>query len=187
MLTHVKLAAETLVHSSFTPIENADFVITVEVEGVLMHVYVIKRPWLEHFLVQAAEAFEVVVFTASLQQYADGVIDHIDPQGKVSSRLYRESCVLHGGAYVKDLARLGRPLERVVLVDNSALSYAFQPENGLASVTYLDDRTDTGLLDVYNVLKRVEGLEDVRGGLRAACAVEGYTAGLCMGKGRWIG
>lgn len=43
---------ETLVHSSFTPIEDPDFVTTIEVDGALMDVHVNKRPWLDYFLKQ---------------------------------------------------------------------------------------------------------------------------------------
>jgi carboxy-terminal domain RNA polymerase II polypeptide A small phosphatase len=166
--------AETMVHSSFTPIENADFVISVDVDGTLMHVYIIKRPWLDFFLQQVAAVFEVVVFTASLRKYADAVIDHVDPYGAVSARLYRESCVLHQGAYVKDLSRMGRPLEKMVLVDNSPLSYAFQPANGLPSSTFLDNCSDVGLLDILEILLRVRGSADVRTVLPEACSICQY-------------
>jgi carboxy-terminal domain RNA polymerase II polypeptide A small phosphatase len=167
-----------MVHSSFVPIANADFVVSVDVEGVTMHVYVIKRPWLDHFLQQVAAVFEVVVFTASLRKYADGVIDTVDALGRVSARLYRESCVLHNGAYVKDLSRMGRPLERLLLVDNSALSFSFQPANGLPSATFLDDCHDTGLLDILEVLLQVRDAADVRTELPAVCQQLGYCSGL---------
>jgi TFIIF-interacting CTD phosphatase-like protein len=57
---------ETLVHSSFKPIPNADFVLSIDLEGVIHRVYVRKRPGVDHFLRCCAERFEVVVFTASL-------------------------------------------------------------------------------------------------------------------------
>jgi TFIIF-interacting CTD phosphatase-like protein len=41
---------ETLVHSSFKPIPNPDYIIPVEIDGRLVDVYVLKRPWLDHFL-----------------------------------------------------------------------------------------------------------------------------------------
>ena len=66
-LTTESVFAETLVHSSFTPVPDADFIVPVEVDGTVMQVYVIKRPLLEKFLQTAATMFEVIVFTASLQ------------------------------------------------------------------------------------------------------------------------
>lgn len=46
-------------------------------------------------------------------------------------RLFRESCVYHGGNYVKDLNKLGRDLQKIVIVDNSPASYIFHPENAV--------------------------------------------------------
>lgn len=41
---------ETLVHSSFKPIDNADIVLPVEIEGKMCYVYVLKRPYCEEFI-----------------------------------------------------------------------------------------------------------------------------------------
>lgn len=41
---------ETLVHSSFKPINNADFIVPVEIEGTTHQVYVLKRPYVDEFL-----------------------------------------------------------------------------------------------------------------------------------------
>ena len=56
-------------------------------------------------LKKAAELFQVVVFTASHQAYADVVLDIIDPQRELfAKRLYRESCIkTQDGVYIKDL------------------------------------------------------------------------------------
>ena len=115
---------------------------------------------------------------ARMQKYADGVLDRLDAEGAVSARLYRESCTLHNGVYVKDLARLGRSLDRTILVDNSALSYSFQPSNGLLSATFLDDRNDAGLRKILEVLTHVQSEADVRKALPKACAQVGYSGAL---------
>ena len=38
--------------------------------------------------------FEIVVFTAGVQEYADWVIDQIDTAGHIKHRLYREHTVI---------------------------------------------------------------------------------------------
>ena len=108
---------ETLVHSTFEPTDDSDLVVRVTIEGGNYNVYVKIRPGLEEFLEEVAEYYEVVVFTASMAKYADPVLDRIDKRGCISHRLFREHCVMHNGAYVKDLARLGRDLTNVVIVD----------------------------------------------------------------------
>ena len=45
---------------------NADFVVPVEIDGVTHQVYVLKRPFVDEFLKRMGELFECVLFTASL-------------------------------------------------------------------------------------------------------------------------
>ncbi|XP_063559759.1 CTD small phosphatase-like protein isoform X1 [Gorilla gorilla gorilla] len=123
---------ETLVHSSFKPISNADFIVPVEIDGTIHQVYVLKRPHVDEFLQRMGQLFECVLFTASLAKYADPVADLLDRWGVFRARLFRESCVFHRGNYVKDLSRLGRELSKVIIVDNSPASYIFHPENAVS-------------------------------------------------------
>ncbi|KAI3482077.1 hypothetical protein L1887_55207 [Cichorium endivia] len=88
---------ETLVHSSFKMIQNADFIVPVEIDGTVHNVYVIKRPGVDEFMRQMGEIYEVVVFTASLSKYADPVLDMLDIHHAVRHRLFRESCYNHKG------------------------------------------------------------------------------------------
>lgn len=43
---------ETLVHSSFKPIDNADIIQPVEIDGKIQYVYVLKRPFCEEFILK---------------------------------------------------------------------------------------------------------------------------------------
>lgn len=152
---------ETLVHSSFKPVENADFIIPVEMENEIHNVYVLKRPHVDEFLEQIADKFEIVIFTASLSKYADPVLDQLDTKRVVHHRLFRESCHYHKGNYVKDLGRLGRELKHVVIIDNSPASYLFHPEHALPISSWLEDPTDTELLDILPILKEIQECDDV--------------------------
>jgi len=146
---------ETLVHSSFIPTEECDFKISVEIEGIVRMIYVSKRPNVDQFLKTCGELFEVVVFTASLSLYADPVLDLLDIHKVVDYRLFRESCTPYSGTYVKDLYRMGRPLDNLIIIDNSPHSYLFNPQNALPCVSWFDDRSDTELLDLVEILNRL--------------------------------
>jgi len=76
-------------------VPNADFVVPVEIEGIMHNVYVIKRPGVDEFLRLMGQIYEVVIFTASLNKYADPVIDILDIHRVVRHRLFRESCYNH--------------------------------------------------------------------------------------------
>lgn len=60
------------------PINNADFVVPVEIDGSVHQVYVLKRPHVDEFLRRCGELYECVLFTASLAKYADPVADLLD-------------------------------------------------------------------------------------------------------------
>ncbi|KFP03323.1 Carboxy-terminal domain RNA polymerase II polypeptide A small phosphatase 1, partial [Calypte anna] len=157
---------ETLVHSSFKPVNNADFIIPVEIDGIMHQVYVLKRPHVDEFLQRMGELFECVLFTASLAKYADPVADLLDKWGAFRARLFRESCVFHRGNYVKDLSRLGRDLHRIIIVDNSPASYIFHPDNAVRSpgvpvASWFDNMADTELLDLLPFFERLSKVEDV--------------------------
>uniref|UniRef100_A0A8C6UTA8 protein-serine/threonine phosphatase n=1 Tax=Neogobius melanostomus TaxID=47308 RepID=A0A8C6UTA8_9GOBI len=152
---------ETLVHSSFKPVNNADFIIPVEIDGTVHQVYVLKRPHVDEFLKRMGELFECVLFTASLAKYADPVSDLLDKWGAFRCRLFRESCVFHRGNYVKDLSRLGRDLNKVIIVDNSPASYIFHPDNAVPVASWFDDMSDTELLDLIPFFEKLSKVDNV--------------------------
>lgn len=108
------------------------------------------RPKAHVFLATVAHMFEVVIFTASLKSYADQVLDYLDPDGKlISARLYREHCLpVSCGpgqvVFIKDMSVLGRPIDRIILVDDSPISHIMTPDNGIivSPWTAEEDRDD---------------------------------------------
>mmetsp|Transcript_9223 Transcript_9223/g.30432 ORF Transcript_9223/g.30432 Transcript_9223/m.30432 type:complete len:376 (-) Transcript_9223:131-1258(-) len=152
---------ETLVHSSFKPVPNPDYVIPVDIDGKVTDVYVVKRPWVDHFLAEVSDSFEVGVFTASLAKYADPLLDLLDKSSIVRWRLFRESCYPFGGNYVKDLTCLGRELKDTIIVDNSPHSYIFQPLNAIPIRSFIDDVSDNDLLELLPFLKGIQDVDDV--------------------------
>jgi len=158
---------ETLVHSSFKKVPKADFLVPVDIDGVVHTVYVLKRPYTDEFLKACGEIFEIVLFTASLAKYADPLLDMLDTKGILHHRLFRNSCVQKDYCYVKDLAKLGRKLKDCIIVDNSPQSYIFQPSNAVPIPSWFDDQEDTALLELIPVLEHLAKVDDVRKCLQA--------------------
>ncbi|KAE8829341.1 hypothetical protein HRS9122_09156 [Pyrenophora teres f. teres] len=148
---------ETLVHSSFKILHQADFTIPVEIEGQYHNVYVIKRPGVDQFMKRVGELYEVVVFTASVSKYGDPLLDQLDIHGVVHHRLFRESCYNHQGNYVKDLSQIGRDLKDTIIIDNSPTSYIFHPQHAVPISSWFSDAHDNELLDLIPVLEDLAG------------------------------
>ncbi|KAJ1823090.1 hypothetical protein LPJ56_000425 [Coemansia sp. RSA 2599] len=152
---------ETLVHSSFREVEHPDYIVPVVLEGQEHSVYVVKRPGVDEFMRVMGQYYEIVVFTASLSMYADPVLDLLDKSNVVHHRLFRESCNLYNGNYVKDLSRLGRNIADSIIIDNSPASYAFHPSNAIGISTWLNDPMDTELRDLIPFLIDLTQVDDV--------------------------
>jgi RNA polymerase II subunit A small phosphatase-like protein len=133
---------ETLVHSSFKPIDNPDIVLPVEIEGSICKIFILIRPGVTQFLRKMQKYFELVIYTASLSKYADPLVNQLDPDNFCAYRLFREHCTLVNNAFVKDLTRLGRKMKDVIIVDNSPVAYMFQPENALPILSWYDNMED---------------------------------------------
>ncbi|KAJ2145975.1 Nuclear envelope morphology protein 1 [Coemansia sp. RSA 678] len=155
---------ETLIHSSPQGSYRAHHRIEVVIDKVACLYYVYKRPHVDYFLRKVSEWYRVVVFTASLAEYADPVIDLLDVHGKIiSARYFRESCVPHDSSYAKNLAAIDHDLSQIVLVDNSPLSYFINPTNGIPIQPWINsDPKDEALLDLLPLLDALRFTDDVR-------------------------
>ncbi|XP_011624893.1 CTD small phosphatase-like protein isoform X2 [Amborella trichopoda] len=154
---------ETLVHSTLEYCEDADFTFPVNFNDREHTVYVRCRPHLRDFMDRIVSMFEIIVFTASQSIYAEQLLNVLDPKRKVfRHRVYRESCVVVDGNYLKDLTVLGRDLAQVAIIDNSPQAFGFQVDNGIPIESWFDDRCDSALPSLLPFLESLVGVEDVR-------------------------
>ena len=79
--------------------------------------YFLVRPGCVQFIELMAKYYEIVIFTAALQEYADQVIDQIDVGQNIKYRLYRQHTSQNGPFLVKDLSLLGRDIQKTI-IDN---------------------------------------------------------------------
>ena len=153
---------ETLAHSSFIPFEFNDAIIKIEFESILYNIYVLIRPGAVEFIKKVAKLFEVVLFTASIPQYALQVIDIIDTNKNIKYKLTRQHCTFLNGIYIKELKKLDRDLSDIIILDNSPLAYSFDNDNGLPIKAWYEDRNDNELDKIYTILEFLSKVKDVR-------------------------
>ncbi|KAF9123788.1 Nuclear envelope morphology protein 1 [Mortierella sp. GBA39] len=159
---------ETLIHSTSRGSRSQGYMVEVLVDRHACLYYVYKRPHVDYFLkkvnfVSVAEWYKLVIFTASMAEYADPVIDWLDQSKTLfDKRYFRQACFLHNGSYLKDLTVIDSDLSSVCLLDNSPMSYSLNKENGIPIDTWIDDPNDEALLDLLPFLDALRFTEDVR-------------------------
>ncbi|RAK73894.1 Nem1-Spo7 phosphatase catalytic subunit NEM1 [Aspergillus fijiensis CBS 313.89] len=125
--------------------------------------YVHKRPHCDEFLRKVCKWYKLVVFTASVQEYADPVIDWLEQERKYfHARYYRQHCTFRNGAYIKDLSSVEPDLSKVMILDNSPMSYIFHEDNAIPIEGWINDPTDNGLLHLVPMLEALQYVTDVR-------------------------
>jgi len=158
---------ETLVHCSVDKVDECDLIFPVVFNGEHYKVYMSKRPGFKQFLEAVAPLFEVVVFTASQQCYADKLLNLVDPEHcLIHHRLFRHHCVNVQGNFVKDLRVLGRDLSKTVIIDNSPPAFTYQVENGIPIVSWYSDKHDTELRKMLPLLMKLRTLPNVQPALK---------------------
>ncbi|GAA5898644.1 Nem1-Spo7 phosphatase catalytic subunit NEM1 [Sporobolomyces salmoneus] len=168
---------ETLIHSTSRPVSGRargrsvpkglkTTMVEVVLDGRSTMYTVYKRPWVDFFLRKVSSWYTVIIFTASLPEYADPVIDWLDGGdgrgGLIGGRLFRSHCLAKNGTYMKDLTVVERDLARVCLVDNSPVSYAINQANGIPIEGWINDPNDECLLDLLPMLDSLRFTNDVR-------------------------
>ena len=152
---------ESLVHTSSQGTKKHDLMLEVLLTTPQLY-YCYKRPYVDYFLKKCTEWFNVFIFTASVPEYADPVIDFLDPNHLIQKRFYRDSCSLVNGTYVKDLKCLDIDLSQVIFIDNFEGSFALQQENAIPVSTFHFDADDDQLLTILPLLDALRWVYDVR-------------------------
>merc|ERR550537_1304840 len=114
------------------------------------------RPGLHDFLSRMHKAgWEITVFTAATQDYADWMMDIVDTDKLITHRLYRQHALPWGPIFVKDLSRLGRDLDRTLIIDNVQENFMLQPDNGIFIFPWYDDPHDNALFALTPLLEEI--------------------------------
>ena len=142
--------------------DKREYCLVLDLDETLVHfcedgnqAYVKVRFGAENFINTLSEFCEIVIFTASTKYYADTVIDGLDCKNAIDFILYREYTTEYNGIYVKDISKLGRDLNKIIIVDNIEYNYILQPNNGLNIIDFEGEDNDNELLFLLEDLLEV--------------------------------
>ena len=130
------------------------------------------RPYLDSFLQKVREKYEIIVFTSGTKDYADPLEDAIEQEENYfDARLYRQHTVVYGKDIVKDISRIGRPLDKICIVENMPQNYRLQKENGILIKSFYGENDnecieDNVLGELSNILIKIaKDGGDIRNGV----------------------
>jgi CTD small phosphatase-like protein 2 len=145
--------------------EGQEEIIFEDDDGNLMMIKVHVRPFAREFIAAMSKVYELIVFTAAQKSYADAVVDHLDPKRQyINAVLSRENCLTTRlGHHVKDLRIIrNRMLKNMIILDNSAIAFGLQRDNGVPILPFYGDPADGELENVQDYLKNAVGAHDIR-------------------------
>lgn len=166
---------ETLVHASSTPLDRAaDFRVA--------HYHVYRRPHLDDFLTAVSTMYDLAVWSSASDDYVKAVVANIFPKldalqfvwGR-SRATYRHIAYTDDFTanaydpehffYIKDLSkvrRLGWPLERVLIVDDTPEKCIRNYGNAIYPTPYEGSLQDEELPHLASYLETLRDVHNVR-------------------------
>jgi Dullard-like phosphatase family protein len=127
--------------------------------------YVRLRPFLLGFLEEVSQYYELIIFTSATEAYANSVIEAIEKEKKYFDFIfYRQHTIIIGNDFVKDLTRIGRPLNSTIIIDNTPQNFRFQKENGICVKPFWGQ--DTNDKTLYNLIPILIDIAKMGGDIR---------------------
>lgn len=133
--------------------------LVMDLDKVILHLehdhkqgwHVIKRPFADQFFKEIAHYYELVIFSDDVFPVALEIANKWNLP--VTGVLHRDFCKKRKSHYVKDLSKLGRNLERTLIIDHDPAAFQLQPENGVLIKAFEGDPSDSELADLLDFLK----------------------------------
>ena len=141
--------------------KDKKFCLVLDIDETISHLvklpfgnYFLIRPGVIELLKELYKYYEIDIFTAALQSYADSILDKLD-KNKIyfSHRLYRCHCSWEDGKSIKKLELIGRDLNKIAFVDDIERNAKYNMKNLILVTKWSDDIFDSEIYNITNKLK----------------------------------
>ena len=119
--------------------------------------YVRIRPYLFIFLEEVSQFYELILFTTATEAFTESIQEVIEYEKKFFDFVFcREHAIIINGDYVKDITRVGRPLNSTIIIDNMPQNFRLQKENGILIKSFWGEEiNDKTLYDLMKILVKI--------------------------------
>ena len=115
------------------------------------------RPGVFQFIDEIKEYYEIVLFSEAEKNYIDLIADAIgDNRYLYDYILCRDYVTIVGKNFVKELSKIGRPLDKIIIIDNMPQNFSFNKENGIYIKSFWgEENDDKALVDLIPILANI--------------------------------
>ena len=112
------------------------------------------RPGVFQFIDEIKEYYEIVLFSEAEKTYIDLITEAVGENKYLSDYiLCRDYITIVGQNFVKELSKIGRPLDRIIIIDNMPQNFSFNKENGIYIKSFWgEENDDKALIDLIPIL-----------------------------------
>jgi len=149
--------------------DKTEFRILMNMQQRTVQLNIKMRPYVKIFLRKVSKWYDVVIFTAAIENYASAVCDKLEEHAglKLEKRFYRQHCdtiSLSPMKFTKDISKVSPDLANILIIDNSEIAYKYFPDNAIPINDYMGDLTpnDDSLLGLLPMLDCLRFTSDVR-------------------------
>jgi len=147
-------------HKLLPPSPQPHYTVVVDIDDIVknrkeekVRTQLLMRPYIDLFLLQLAQRCELILWNASDDQASFENVEKLNAAiPAISSFLSYSECTVKAGIVIKDLTRLNRPLENIILVTSNPQHAVLQPDNAIFVKHWKGNDDDTDLLSIYMFL-----------------------------------
>jgi len=136
-----------------------------------LKLYLNYRPYLKEMLFELHKDFEIVLFSANIDNYTSKVAQQIQKDGNFFKHVVSKEYLHHSKEFdffIMDLNILlgQRDLKDIIVVSNTCGRYLFHLYNGIPVKEYTGNKKDLSLIALTKYLKTFKSVNDVRAKIR---------------------
>ena len=115
------------------------------------------RPGVFQFIDEIKEYYEIILFSEAEKNYIELITDAVgDNRYLYDYILCRDYVTIVGQNFVKELSKIGRPLDKIIIIDNMPQNFSFNKENGIYIKSFWgEENDDKALIDLIPILVNI--------------------------------
>ena len=115
------------------------------------------RPGVFQFIDEIKEYYEIILFSEADKNYIDLITEVVGENRYLYDYvLCRDYVTIVGQNFVKELSKIGRPLDKIIIIDNMPQNFSFNKENGIYIKSFWgEENDDKALIDLIPILVNI--------------------------------